>query len=143
MTPMQIRDKENRKYLLESLDKLSSAGYRCYITKENRDDTPPALQFGCYGYVITPNDNILSVQADYYGGWNFTFMYLRTQVNGVGCQCFEETVGEVNLETVQRAEYEGSLFASRLKAKRYSSPEAWLRGYWDADNLQLIGSEAA
>jgi len=143
MTSARKRDLENREYLMEALTGLSASGYTCYITKKEDDGTPPAQCFSPYGYIITPSKNILSVQTDYYGGWNFTFMYLRTVANGVGCQCFEKAVGEVNLETVQKAEYEGSSFAYRLKAERYSSLKAWLRGYWDADNLQLIGTEAA
>ena len=143
MTAMQKRDNENREYLVEVLTKLSASGYTCYITKPEDENASPAMCFSPYGYIFTPEKNILSVHTDYYGGWNFTFMYLRTKANGVGCQCFEKSVGEVNLETVQKAEYEGSMFACRLKAERYSSPEAWLRGYWNADGLQLIGAEAA
>ena len=144
MTPegARIRDEENRTYLLQAFTELTERGYRCYITKEQENAFPSHRFFSC-GYVITPSGIIILIQLDYFGGWNYTFLYLRTRENGCGCRCFDESVCEVSLEMIEAAELQGSLFAYRLKAERYSSPEAWLRGYWEADNLQLIGAEAA
>ena len=94
-------------------NELKTAGYKCYTTTK-----------GKWGYIITPSDNVLYIQRDYFGGWTFSFAYLRSQQNGTGCMCLEKPVYDVSVETVKQAEEEGARFAHKLGAKLYSGSDA-------------------
>ena len=110
------------------LRNLVQSGYRCYSTTK-----------GAWGYIITPSDNVLSIQRDTYEfrGWTFSLAYVPGG-NGSGCMCLEEPVQTVTAETVRQAESEGLSFAKSFGAKLYASSSAWHKNYWSKDCLQEI-----
>lgn len=132
-----MRQEEIERYreeMRQSMLELSKNGYKCYMV--DRDGF-------LYGYMITPSDNVLCVQRDNwaYRGWNFSFKYVPRKETGSGCSCLEDPTPDMSIETVQRAEKEGSNFAYRLKATRYKSSEAWLKNYWKKEDLIPVTAE--
>lgn len=112
---------------------LTPHGYKCYSVDGSE-------RFGVYGFMITPSDNVLYIQAERFGGWNFSLQYKPSRQCGTGCQCLEEAVSAVTLETVQKAEKEGLQFARRLSAPLYANSAEWLRKYWRPNSLREVAS---
>ncbi len=123
-----------REEMRQSMLELSKNGYKCYMV--DRDGF-------LYGFMVTPSDNVLCVQRNVwaYRGWDFAFQYVPSQKTGSGCGCLEDPAPDMSIETVQRAEKEGSNFAYRLKAIRYKSSEAWLKNYWKKEELIPVTAE--
>jgi hypothetical protein len=121
-----MKNETYREELTGILETLKESGYKTYIHKNN-----------CYGYIITPSDNIMYIQRDSFEwrGWTFSLQYVPDQKTGSGCQCLEEPVNTVTSDTIAQAEKEGLAFARRLGAKLYNGSASWLRKYWDKDNL--------
>lgn len=92
--------------LIKILSSLTPYGYKCYATSR-----------GDWGYIITPNDNVLYLQHNYFGGWSFMLEYLPSRECGSGCQCLKDPVSDITEDTVKRAETEGLLFAQKLGAE--------------------------
>lgn len=123
---------EVKKELNESLKMLANNGYKCYTT------TPEGWN---YGYIITPKDNVLYIQWEYFGGWSFSLQYKASYSCGTGCKCFDEPIFDITVSEVERAELEGLRFAMTLKAPLYKNSDEWLSKYWAKDRLLLVESE--
>ena len=96
-------------------------GYKAYAVNGHRT----------FGYVITPNDNVLVVNRGDYGGVHFTFAYIPSKETGSGCSCCDDPQYEVSLNDLERLERNGLEFAKKLRAKLYSTSDQWLKGcYW-------------
>ena len=121
-----------REELVSSMQELSKNGYRCFIRKEN-----PSYM---YGFIITPNDNIIYIQRDSFDwmGWTFSLKYKPSQKNGSGCGCFENPVQEITLEIIQEAEKQGLMFARRLKATLYNNSEEYIKKLWNKEEYEEI-----
>ncbi len=111
-----MNTKEERNYLISHLEKLTKKGYRCYICTDDNY---------AYGEIITPNDNVLGVQHEYFGGYTFSLQYKSTSKNGSGCRCLKEPVNEITEEIINQAELEGLSFARSLNAQLYKNSEEW------------------
>jgi hypothetical protein len=136
MTAQRNRIMENTAYLEEALRALLHHGYSCYTIRSDDDLGRPS------GFIITPDNSVLYVHNEYFGGWNFTYEYRQSREHGTGCQCLEQAANDVSLETVKRAEYQGKSYALRLKASLYSSPDAWKRAYWAKERLVPVYGES-
>ena len=110
----------------EVLKMASNAGYRCFEVNS---------KFYYYGFMITPNNNILYIQAGDFYGVNISLEYIPGPKTGGGCRCNVEALTTVTIETLQEMENEGLIFARKLKAKLYDNPDQWLENYWDRKNL--------
>lgn len=121
-----------RQELINAMETLAKEGFKCFILKND----PSFL----YGYVITPNDNIIYIQRDTFKwrGWTFTFKYIPSKKTGSGCQCLEEPVTEITKEILLQAEKEGLEFARRLKAKLYNSSEQFLDNLWNKSEFEEV-----
>lgn len=120
-----------KKNVMAVLEFAKANGYRCYFVDAKRICS-------AYGYMITPKGNVMYVQTGDWGGWQFGIQYVPSRQTGTGCTCFEDTVFEVDLDTLERAENEGLAFAKKIKAKHYSSPEEWLSNVWNRSRLVEI-----
>ena len=111
------------------------------LAKENGYKAYEVEGYDTFGYIITPSDNVLTVNRDYFGGVTFTFNYVPSRENGMGCMCFEDALYEVGIDDLVRAEKEGRAFAFKLGAKKYSSSKEWMqKNYWNSKNtLRELG----
>lgn len=129
-----------RNNFMEGMKLLSENGYTCYLKDESN-----------YGFVITPNDNILYMQLNdnVFIGWEISFKYKPTTGCGDCCECvlenpkiktlgLESGIYEIDLDIIQKMEQAGWNYASRLKANLYSSSDAWFNSYWNKDSLQKL-----
>lgn len=121
--------KEFREDLKGILSDLSQDGFNCFMTK--RDDAS-------YGYAITPSDNVLYIEHDYFYGWNVSLQYKPSHKNGSGCRCNEEPLTEINSNVILEQEKECLNYARKLEANLYNSSEEFFSKYWDKDNLEKI-----
>ena len=110
----------------EVLKMAAANGYKCYMVNSN---------YYHYGFMITPNNNILYIQAGDFWGVDIALQYKPGPKTGTGCRCNEESLNKVTLKTLQQMEKEGLKFARRLKAVFYKNPAEWLENYWDRKNL--------
>lgn len=133
MDNFYIKQKQElRLELINFMREASQKGYQCYILKED--------PFYLYGFFITPNNNIIYIQPESFGGWTFTLKYIPSQKNGSGCQCLENPVSNLSIEILEQAEKEGLQFARQLKAKLYQNSDQFLKKLWNPDSyIQIIG----
>lgn len=134
---MTNRTKYNKEIIRTLLEYAATQGYKCYETQS---------KFYAYGWLITPNGNILYVQpGDYYGGYRFSLKYKPRKDTGSGCSCnnYDEPLYKVTLETLQQIEQAGLNFANELKATLYTKQEVkdFFKNYWNKDNIKEITSE--
>lgn len=122
--------------VIEALKAAKKSG--CKVYKVNGHDT--------FGFIITPNNNILAVNKSMWGsGVTFTLEYTPSSKNGSGCACmdgYEHDFGinEINAEIIAHYENEGLKFARKLKANLYNNPLAWLdreRVFWKNDIVEF------
>ena len=116
-------------YLFNAVTELTKHGYKAYDVGSET-----------YCFIVTPSDNVLYVQAEQFGGYNFSLQYRPSRECGTGCQCLEEPVSTIDLETVIKAEQEGLAFANRLHAPRWNNSEEWANKYWNKDKMTEIKS---
>lgn len=120
--------------VLEALKAAKKSGCKAYKVKN----------YETFGYIITPNGNVLSVNKSEWGaGVTFSLAYIPSQKNGSGCACMEGNdhdfgINEINADIIAHYENKGLEFARRLKATLYSSPAAWIaKLYWKNDLVEL------
>jgi len=121
-----------RQELIEGMKELSKNGFRCFIHKKD-----PSFLFG---FVITPNDNVIYIQRDSYEfrGWSTSLNYVPSRENGSGCQCFEEPFQDITTDIILEAEKEGLRFARKLKAKLYNNSEEYLKNMWHPEDYEEV-----
>lgn len=105
-----------------------SLGYTAYVVKGH--DT--------FGYIVTPNDNVIGVNKDYFGGVNFDLEYVPSKEHGSGCRCNDEPLFSFDVAVLATLESKGLAFAKRLGAKLYSSSAAWLNKCYWRDSLKEL-----
>lgn len=89
-----------------------------------------------FGFLITPNDNVLAVNEGTFGGLTFVFEYIPSVNHGSGCSCNDDAIYEINAEALKRLETSGEEFAKEIGAKRYRNSQAWLeKCYWNGRGL--------
>lgn len=86
------------------------------ITREN-------ITGGCWGWILTKNNNLLYVQNDYFGGVSFSLEYKPLAGLGSGCRAGEERQDPENIN-IDAIEQSGLNFAYNLNAKIYTKQEA-------------------
>ena len=125
-------NQEYRQELINSMQELSKNGFKCFVLKEN-----PSYM---YGFVITPNDNIIYIQRDFskWRGWTMSLQYKPSKKNGTGCQCFEEPIEKITLELILEAEKAGLNFARRLKATLYNNSNEYLEKLWNKSEYEEV-----
>jgi len=124
---------EYRQELIDSMKELSKDGFKCFILKEN----PTYL----YGYIVTPNDNVIYTQRDNFAwrGWTFSLKYKPNRNTGNGCQCLEEPINKITTESILQAEKEGLVFATKLKANLYKNSEEFInKDLWNKERFEEI-----
>ncbi len=92
-----------------------------------------------FGYIITPDGNVLTANRGDFGGVRFTFNYIPSKENGMGCSCNDDALYEITPETLKVIEKEGLEYATKLHAKLYKNSGQWLKGCYWADKLRRIG----
>lgn len=123
------RLEEDRNELMNILTIAKENGLRAFITSGYNY---------CYGYIITKNENVLSIDKNYFGGWNFSFAYPPSRKNGSGCSCNEQPIYDIDMETIEKMEFEGITFATKLKAKRYKNSKQFFSQLWNRNELQEV-----
>ena len=114
--------------VLSVLNLAAANGYTAFKVKNH--DT--------FGFLITPDKNILTVNRGTWGGVHITFDYIPSRKTGSGCSCEDDDIYEIDIEYLKKLEIEGFKFAKRLKATFYSSPEAWFNeSYWKNDLIKI------
>ncbi len=76
-------------------------------------------------YVVTPDQNVLCIYADTFGGLKASLEYRPGPNTGTGCRCTDGVFFEVTKEYIKYLEKEGLAFANQLGAKFYESPEGF------------------
>ena len=97
------------------LKDLVELGYSCYITRED--------SYFVYGFIITPNDNVLYIQRDTYAqrGWVITFKFVPSGEFGNACVALPEPFRNISVDTIAMAEKNGLAFAKNLGATLYKN----------------------
>lgn len=120
------------KTVTKILEMAKENGYRSFeSTREEAD----------YGWMITPNNNILYIQKGDFGyGYNMSLQYAPSKQKGSGCRCNEDTISEITVETLKKMEMEGLKLAIKLKAKLYTENEVneYFSKYWDTKNVKQL-----
>ena len=90
-----------------------------------------------FGYIVTPDDNIISVNKGEFGGVTFSFNYVPSKKNGRGCLCNDRTLYAIpSITELQAIEAVGRNFAIRLGAEFYKSSSQWYKeNYWQQHGL--------
>lgn len=113
------------------MSKLSKEGFKCFILKENKNY--------CFGYVITPSDNVLYIQRESYNmGWDISLKYKPSRQTGNGCSCNDRPFQDITKEDILQAETSGLQFAYRLGAKLYKSSEEFLKQLWNPEQYEQV-----
>ena len=86
----------------ELAKEIKPQGFRCFLYDE---DTSVWL------YVITPNNSWLYV--DNGGGFNITYKYEPSRDFGSGCRCNDDTLYEITVDTLTKAEQYGKSYGNR------------------------------
>ena len=99
------------------LEIAKEAGYKVLKVK---DETK-------YAFLITPNQNVLSVYEGYFGGCNLALKYKPSRKAGSGCAAYDpyNCPSKWTLAMLKAQERELLIFARRIKAEFYSSPDEW------------------
>ena len=122
--------KELHNELVKDMENLKlPEGYTKYVQSEE-DRT--------WGFIITPSDNVLYVQADQFKGYTFSLQYVPSKEHGTGCQAETKQTYELTEKILKEAEKNGMAFAYQLKAKRFPNSQTWLNKYWAKDTLKEI-----
>lgn len=111
-----------------------SARYTAYMVDGPGHDS--------FGYLVTPDDNVLCVNQGDFGGIRFTLKYVPSKSNGSGCSCMDKEFYSVDMDTIKEAEKEGLKFADKLHAKLYKDSGEWKayeQKFW---NLVEINAES-
>ena len=115
----------------ETLVMAAKNGYKAYEVEGH--DT--------FGFLITPDDNILTVNRGIWGGISFSFDYVPSREHGQGCSCCDDTIWECDIDMLKTLEAEGKAFALKLGAKLYSSSKEWYDScYWNGRGLKEIAA---
>ncbi len=90
-----------------------------------------------FGYIITPDDNVMSVCRGTWGGVTFTLNYIPSKEHGQGCSCKDEDIYRVpSLEELKDLELAGINFAKRLNAKPFNNSDQWYKqNYWQQKGM--------
>lgn len=127
-----MNNNEYRQELISAMQDLTKNGFKCFILKEKSDYM--------YGHVITPNDNVIYIQRDtfHWRGWTFSLQYKPSKNTGSGCQCLEEPVNAITVETILQAEKEGLAFAKKLKATLYKNSQEYIEKLWNKSEFEEV-----
>lgn len=96
-----------------------------------------------YFFVVTPSDNILYIENNYFFGLNISLQYIPSQKTGSGCSCLDSSdgyTGELTKESLIRFENNGLNFARRLHANLYKSSNDFFNNYWEKGKIIEIGA---
>ncbi len=118
---------DNYTKVLDTLKFAAKHGYKAY----------EVVGHNTFGYLITPNDNILTVSKGTWGGLTITFDYVPSKTNGTGCICMDEFIASIDsIEQLEEIEKAGKEFAFKLGAKCYKSSVHWYKNnYWQKQGL--------
>lgn len=116
------------------LEELKKYGYEIYVSDKYT-----------WAYIITPSNNILYIEENHFYGYDVSFEYIPTDGCGDGCSCkgpkqdrVEPTIITIDLESIQKAERNGSNFAWKLGAKRYKNVAQWFDGMWFKEDFYKL-----
>jgi len=119
---------EKKEFIREILLFAKENGYRAF--ENTRSDS-------AYGWIITPQNNIIYIQKGYFWGYDMSLQYVPSRENGSGCSCNEESLTEIRLDILVDMENKGLNFARKLGAQLYSKSqvEKYFSNYWDKENI--------
>ncbi len=113
------------------LEMAAGNGYQAYAVKDHDG----------FGYLITPSDNVITVNKGNFGGVTFTFCYVPSREHGSGCSCNDDAVYECDAQMLKVFEAAGFKFARDLGAKLYANSKAWYeKCYWKDSLVEVSGS---
>ena len=113
----------------EIIDTLKINGYTVYAGKDKDGSTTDKTSG--YVFAISPKNNVLYVQEDYFGGYYVSLQYVPSRKNGSGCHDNTiENAWTVTPEFMQKSENGCLQFARKLGAELYKTPEQWKNKYW-------------
>lgn len=116
------------------LEELKKYGYEIYVSNKY-----------AWAYIITPSSNILYIEENHFYGYDVSFEYIPFNGCGSGCSCkgkgqdrIDPTIITIDLESIQKAERNGSNFAWELGAKRYKSVAQWFDRMWCKEDFYKL-----
>lgn len=92
-----------------------------------------------YGFLITPNGNVMMINEEYFSGYNISLKYVPSAKSGTGCAAYDEynAPTEYTMELIEEKEQELLKWARRMKVEFYASPEAFIEWYEGFYNTKL------
>lgn len=113
---MKIKEKNEDIEIIENVLKLAKkqGAKQTIITREN-------TMGGCWGWILTKNNNLLYVQNDYYWGVTFSLEYVPSRKFGSGCQA-SDRISQENI-IIDEIEASGLNFAGRLGARLFTEEQ--------------------
>ena len=115
----------------ELAEEIKPHGFKCFLYNEGTS---------AWLYIITPSDSWLYLDnADFYG-YDLSYEYTPSRDCGSGCRYNENSLTEVTIETLLKAEQYGKSFRCKngrkwAYPKHYASGIEAMRKSWCADKL--------
>ena len=112
-----------------ALEQLKQYGYVCYV---DRFGNKP------YGFLITPNDNVMYIEYTDIKGWHVNLCYKPKRETGSGCSAENCDFTNLTVDNLKLAEKNCLQYARILNAEFYKNSKAWYNLYWNKNNLILL-----
>ena len=124
--------------ILDDIINMAKAnGYRVLTPPEPKPDFPRYNKK--YIFLITPDENILGIYEEYYGGCNVVLKYKPSKKSGSGCAAYDPYSCPVifTMSKIEKEVEELVRWAKRMKVEFFESPEAFIKWYEDFYNVKL------
>ena len=130
-----------KKHILNVLQIAKDNGCKCYFYEKDNNT------YFTWGYIVFPDNVIMSVNKNYYDGLDFAIEYVPSRETGSCCSCkinrtiHDDITGvssQITWDKLQELKKEGLLFARKLKATLYPSAKEWERNCYCFNQLQEV-----
>ena len=137
--PYYKRRVERRLNMIEVLRLAKANGCEVFITPfESNYDYGfmifhETMKMGRFSYPIS--DTIMYIQNGDFWGFDFSIEYIPSKETGTGCRCNEESICEIDWETLLEQKREGLEFANKLGAKMYHDANEFKTHHYGFDKM--------
>lgn len=114
----------NNMKLLNLMKECTKNNFKCYVVKE----------INSYGFIITPNDNVMFISYSPVLGYKLSLEYLPSRKTGTSCSTRSE-ICSLSVDDILQIEKECLAYAKQLGANFYKNSESWYETYWNKKNL--------
>ena len=91
------------------------------------------MKMGRFSYPIS--DTIMYIQNGDFWGFDFSIEYKPSRKTGTGCRCNDESICEVDWDTLISLRRDGLDFAEKLNAKLWENADEWKAHQWNFSTL--------